>query len=407
MSFRLLNISSMYPGSLDSFYGNHPQIKNLSYYDHYSLLLSDSTEFAASYTRNFIKLGIDAACIIANDIRLQKKWRLENGLGSENNENVLLEQVRQFRPDILWIENLNYLNVAWFGRVKNEIKSIRLIIAYHCSPYSRSFLEKLKCADFVITCTPGLRADFENEGIRSYLVYHAFDKDLLTRLDKTNQLPEINLLFSGSLFPGGDLHNDRIRMIESILRENLNLQLYVNLEKQYKLKIKKSLYLLSRILRQLSLKKLAEKIPVFGYTESSVMSYSQKLIRSNHKPLFGIEMYNLFNRSGVVLNMHIGIAGEYAGNMRLFEVTGLGCCLLTDNKKNLGELFDTGNEVVTYDNTEDCLNKIKWLMGHEEERKRIALRGQQKTLQSHTVEERCKQIIDLINNELNSKIKSR
>lgn len=393
----------MYPGYLDSFYNKYPDLKNLSYEDHYDLLIKDSTEFAGSYNRNLIRLGIDAKCIIANDIALQNKWKRQYGIASKDNGEVLFNQVDAFKPEILWLENLNYVSSDWFTRVKKEITGLKLIIAYHCAPYSQSFLDKLKCVDFVITCTPGLKQAFENEGLRSYLVYHGFDKDLLTRLDNQPLLPVKSLVFSGSLFPGGDLHNDRIRMIESILRENLDLELYVNLEKSYKLWIKRSLFFLSWLLKKLFLRKLAEKIPVFGYTVSSAKKYSKTLLRSNHKPVFGIDMYNLFNSSEVVLNIHIGVAGDYAGNMRIFEVTGIGSCLLTDNKKNIGDLFDVGREVVVYDSLEDCIEKIKWLLDNAGERKRIALCGQQKTLQHHTVEDRCKLIIDIINSELKSK----
>jgi spore maturation protein CgeB len=148
-------------------------------------------------------------------------------------------------------------------------------------------------------------------------------------------------------------------------------------------------------------------VPVFRYARSSVKNYSKTLINSNHKPVFGIDMYNLFKMSDIVLNMHIGVAGDYAGNMRLFEVTGVGSCLLTDNKKNLGELFDINSEIVVYDSVEDCIEKVTWLMEHEDDRKSIALCGQQKTLQFHTVEKRCRLIIDIIKSELKSSGKQR
>ena len=81
-------------------------------------------------------------------------------------------------------------------------------------------------------------------------------------------------------------------------------------------------------------------------------------------------------------------------------VTGIGSCLLTDNKRNMTDLFDTGREVVTYDDPEDCINKIKWLLEREDERDKIAHLGHKKTLESHKVYDRCKSIIDIINKEL-------
>jgi len=89
----------------------------------------------------------------------------------------------------------------------------------------------------------------------------------------------------------------------------------------------------------------------------------------------------------------------------MFEVTGIGSCLLTDNKKNMEELFKTGSEVVVYDNVEDCIEKATWLLEHEEERKMISKAGQMRTLKYHTVEIRCRSIIEIINKELLFQVK--
>jgi spore maturation protein CgeB len=400
MSFKLLSISSMYSGYLELFYKKYPHTDILSYDDHYQLLMNDTTEFAGSYTRNFRKLGIDAKCVVANDVILQGKWKSENNIESENNSDILFEQTNYFRPDILWIENLSWLNGDWFRNVRNKIRSVRLIVAYHCSPYSKNTLEKMRNVDFVITCTPGLRTGFENEGIRSYLVYHGFDSELLSRLNSTDETSKLNLIFSGSLITGGSFHNSRINLIESLLKVEINLALYVTLEKEYKIKAKQFIFLLNSLAKKLKMERFTDRIPFFEYGRSPVKGYSEDLLRSNHQPLYGIDMYNLFNKAKIVLNMHIGVAGDFAGNMRLFEVTGIGSCLLTDNKRNLKDLFDIDKEVVAYNSQEDCIEKVKWLLENENQRREIALLGQKKTLESHKVEDRCKSIIDIINSEL-------
>jgi len=390
----------MYPGYLESFYRKNPQTNVQPYEDHYNLLINDATEFAGSYTRNFRKLGIDAKCIISNDKLLQTKWKYENNLNSDRNSDILYEQINSYKPDILWIENLGYINNDWFNNVKKNIKSVKLIIAYHCAPYDKDTLGKLRNADFIITCTPGLKKAFESEGLKAYLVYHGFDKDLLSGIKRKEDGFVNKLVFSGSLITGGSFHNSRIDLIESLLKEKIDLSLYVTLENSYKIKVKQLIYLTSGLLKKLKMARLTERISIFEYGRSPVKNYSNSLLRSNHLPLYGIDMYNLFSNSRIVLNFHIGVAGDYAGNMRMFEVTGVGSCLLTDNKKNMSDLFETDKEVVVYDNPDDCINKVKWLLEHEEERKQIAMMGQKRTLETHTVENRCKSIIDIINAEL-------
>ena len=59
-------------------------------------------------------------------------------------------------------------------------------------------------------------------------------------------------------------------------------------------------------------------------------------------------MYRVLARSKIALNRHIDVAEDHANNMRLYEATGVGTFLITDAKRNLSELFEPGEEVVTY-----------------------------------------------------------
>ena len=391
----------MYPGYLASFYDKNPEILTGTYDSHLNRLLEDSTEFVGSYLRNFRKLGIDAACIISNDGLLQKKWAREKGLNTDENQEILFEQVRSFNPDILWIENLEAISFEWLTRVRNTLKNIRLIVGYHCSPFNKKVLDSLRGIDLIITCTPGLKSEFEKIGKRAFLVYHGFDKDILPRISAETEIIKNDFIFSGSLISGGDFHSSRIRLIERIIEEKINIGLYVDLEKDYRIRAKQSIFLFNTFLKNIKLGNLINSSSILNYGKSRVKSYSAALKALKHQPVYGIEMLGLFRQSKIVLNYHIGVAGEYAGNMRMFEVTGVGSCLLTDNKKNMPELFDTGSEVVVYDGEDDCIAKVNWLLNNEEERKKIANAGKQKTLSSHTVYNRCELIVEIINEELN------
>ena len=63
------------------------------------------------------------------------------------------------------------------------------------------------------------------------------------------------------------------------------------------------------------------------------------------EPKFGKAMYELLAKSLVTFNAHgqcdanNGRTKFVAGNIRLFEATGSGCCLLTDNLPHLEEFF--------------------------------------------------------------------
>ena len=79
---------------------------------------------------------------------------------------------------------------------------------------------------------------------------------------------------------------------------------------------------------------------------------------------------------GSALNRHIGVEAEgYANNMRLYEATGVGSLLLTDDGSNLAELFEPGREVVTYAGADDLVEKARHYLAHEDERRAIAGAG--------------------------------
>jgi spore maturation protein CgeB len=164
---------------------------------------------------------------------------------------------------------------------------------------------------------------------------------------------------------------------------------------------KRLLRLIYLLLKFSGISKPEQFINVLNYGKVPLRNYPEVIIKNKKDAQFGLDMYRLLKSSKIVLNNHGEIAGGYAGNMRMFEATGVGSCLLTDNKDNLGDLFDVGCEIMVYDSPEDCAEKIQWLLEHEEERERIALAGQQKTLNFHTVQNRCRQIIDIIKSEIN------
>jgi len=107
-------------------------------------------------------------------------------------------------------------------------------------------------------------------------------------------------------------------------------------------------------------------------------------------------MYKILAQSKIVINRHIDVAEDYANNMRMFEATGMGALLITDEKKNLPELFKVGKEVVTYKDSADLTEKIKYYLQHEDERQKIAKAGQKRTLTDHTYLKRMEELARII-----------
>jgi spore maturation protein CgeB len=70
--------------------------------------------------------------------------------------------------------------------------------------------------------------------------------------------------------------------------------------------------------------------------------------------------------------------------------------LLTDQKDNLGELFEVGREVVSYKSSDEAIDRLKYYTEHADEAAAIAKAGQQRTLREHTYAERMKELVPLL-----------
>jgi spore maturation protein CgeB len=115
-----------------------------------------------------------------------------------------------------------------------------------------------------------------------------------------------------------------------------------------------------------------------------------------HDSVIALEYFKILSRSKINLNNHIDCAGEFAGNIRLFEATGMQSCLMTDWKINLPEMFEPDAEIVTYRTADECAEKVRYLLDHEKERQKIAAAGQQRTLRDHTYRRRAEQVDEII-----------
>jgi hypothetical protein len=129
---------------------------------------------------------------------------------------------------------------------------------------------------------------------------------------------------------------------------------------------------------------------------SGTLPASSPLHRCFQGEVWGADMYQVLRRSRITLNSHIDMAGREAGNMRLFEATGVGAFLLTDFKDNLDTLFEPNREVAVWRSIPDCLTEIKRYLQNDDERQHVADAGQSRTLLHHTYRHRVLEILGFL-----------
>ena len=100
----------------------------------------------------------------------------------------------------------------------------------------------------------------------------------------------------------------------------------------------------------------------------------------------------IFNDSVISLNF-ANSSGENQIKARVFEVTGSGGFLLTENAKNLDIVFEQ-DEIIVFDNIDECIEKVKYFLSNRNKRDNIVLKGFEKTSQNYTYKNRIYEIIE-------------
>ena len=147
--------------------------------------------------------------------------------------------------------------------------------------------------------------------------------------------------------------------------------------------------------------------PVLGKSETHRFDTSVPLFPLHalypqrvHEPTFGNEMYELLKFAHITFNIHTDAVHNEVANMRMFETTGVGGCLLTDTGENLQDLFEADSEVITYKSVDECVEKVSYLKENPEIRDEIANAGQKRTLNQHTTYHRCLEVEHHLNDIL-------
>lgn len=109
------------------------------------------------------------------------------------------------------------------------------------------------------------------------------------------------------------------------------------------------------------------------------------------------ETVRMFNISKINLNLNNACDTRFKQiKGRNFEVPGCGGFLLTGLAENLGDYYDIGKEIVTFDSTPDMIEKIRYYLAHDEEREAIAKAGYARTMKDHTFATRLDHIFTKI-----------
>ncbi|MFH0296145.1 glycosyltransferase [Bradyrhizobium sp. 31Argb] len=390
---RILILNADYPSFLAWLYRREAGLANASYATQMAARNNSLFGVADFYSRNFAALSHSAAEIHVNNPWLQAAWTREHGMavavsepamGASNRlpawllqavapfkpmlrpfarkiglspkldaqaEKILLAQIEDFRPDLVLNQDTFHIDTPLMRRIKG-IGKPKLVGQIGISP-TRG--EDWRVYDLLISQLVATVEFFRGQGVRAEVSHLAFEPAILDALPPA-PAQDVDISFVGTVSAD---HQQRIALLEAVAAR-YDLKLFGN---------------------------IAPGLPA-----------SSPLHRRFQGEAWGTEMYQALRRSRITLNSHIDMAGQEAGNVRLFEATGVGTFLLTDLKENLHTLFDPGREVVAWRSIDDCIEKIERYLADDAARKEIAAAGQRRTLTAHNYRERTRGILAAVEN---------
>lgn len=392
---KLLHITSAYPAYIKSFYGNNPQLEEKSYQEQKTAFFYNSFAWSDSWSEALAKLGYETMEIVYNAGPLQNTWWRENIFSTKlpaNPMDIAIEQIKQFSPDILWFDDTSTILLE---KIQHSCPKIRFLLGWVGSAMPEISL--FSSMDLVLSCANESVEKLRILGIQSEQLHHAFDPRILSRIDTS--APKIHALsFIGQIIRGSQFHDQRADLLEKLCRK-IDATIFssiaeLNWKHDAKVMAKKIIHIGNLLLNKISTHEINNEI-------SAPRSQRNAALQSHLKPgVYGLEMYQTLANSDTVLNIHADSSPTHASNMRLFETTGIGSCLLTDWRKNITDLFEPDTEIVTYRNADECIEKAVWLTKHKSEAAKIALAGQKRTLENHTFEHRAVRLAEILKKRL-------
>lgn len=362
---KVLILDLYYERFLAAFYAAHPELEGLEFEAHRSRLMAERFSTSDAYSHFLRAQGLDAEEIVTNDARLQLKWAREHGLrvtplparlanalnvlaGWDWRWRILRRQIEAIRPDILYIQEQNLLGDRLIAELKGAVRKV--VCQISCPiPAWRTF----RSVDLVVTAFPHYVPLFRRRGLAAEFLRLGFDARVPAEVGSRERRHA--LTFVGGLVPR--LHRARFALLE----------------------------------------RLAGAFPLdwFGYG-AEALPRGCALRRAARGPVWGLDLYRVLAESRITVNSHGEVSREWACNMRLYEATGMGACLVTDWKEDLAEILEPGREVAAYRSADDLLAQVRHLVEHPQEAEAIGRRGQERTLREHTQRARMAELARLL-----------
>ena len=310
--------------------------------------------------------------VIANAWSLQRKWKRENAMDgscettSEDprvGERLILNaQLKAFAPDVVVLQDTNALDDEQLDALRAA--GVLLVAQISCPMPRASAVARL---DLAFTSFPHYVDRLRRMGVGSVeFLPLAFEPTVVKRVLGPAGQParDIEVSFVGGV--GRNLH----------WAEGTDA------------------------LEELARGMGSDRLCWYGYGKDRLADDSP-LLPCWRGEAWGRDMYRVCLRSRVVVNRHGEVARGSGNNLRQYESTGCGACLVTDQPGQ----FRAGKECIVYEHPSRIVEAVLRALNDDDERRRITAAGNGAALEFHTYAKRMPTVAMAIGDKLKARRK--
>lgn len=386
-------------------YAAHPDLATAPYAEQHRYFLTQRHVYSTSFSSEMRRRGHWADELVTNILPMQAAWALENGAAKGVPRDpdqqrlfchmIAVEQIKALAPDVVFVQGYGSYPDGFWAHVREVCPSIRALIGFNGF---KATPEQGAGLDWRYHCAPHL---IPEGATTDSLMYHWFDADVLETPEVKAGMAARDIAFSfigsSGILPNRGTHQRRYwQLFEMLLRTPMVAWLR---DAKDWLPPQVIDHLAETACQLLGEDRDPAVLPaVRRYCEKVVpypaLPLDRVLPDKVRPPAFGAGMWSVLARSGLTWNVHTDLAADLVGNMRMFEATGVGACLLTDTGRNMADLFAADEEVVTYRSLDEAVAKARDLLADDTARRAIAAAGQRRVLRDHTTASRVDRLLE-------------
>lgn len=360
---RVLQCDSFYRIYLDQFYCQWADLSGARYHEIYRGLL-EGHNCGVHILQPVQDMESGQRLVVLNDRVSQAQWAEERQLRVRDAGDILLAQAEEYQSEVLYVNDVSQVDHRTLSHLPSCVKSK---VLWHAGPWHDYNFEAY---DLCLSNYPPYVERWRASGLRA--AYFSPSHDPVMAQAVAGGVRPIDVAFAGSLSGHHKRRKALLEVVSTVLKDaHLHFALLAPRWRP--------------LMDRGPLRRISLPIPYLPPDLNAVC----------HAPVFGRQLYDLFGRAKIVLNVTPEISDQHRVNMRVFEAMGCGACML-------GELgvyppgLEEGQDFVGFEDGEEVVPLIAELLANPQRTAQIGAHGARKVASLYSKEDQWKRFCGLV-----------